>query len=109
MIGTDSFTDGTNTYKLNVNGLIRGKEINCYPSWADFVFEPNYRLMPLQEVKAFTQEHRHLPDIPSEKEVKEKGIALGEMNAKLLQKIEELYLYIFEIEERIRILEQNKR
>lgn len=109
MVDTDSNTDGADTYKLSVNGKIRAKEVKCYTTWADFVFEPNYKLMPLQQVKDFTQEHKHLPDIPSEKEVTQKGIHLGEMNAKLLQKIEELYLYIFQLEDRIKQLEKTSK
>jgi hypothetical protein len=109
LIGTDSYTDGTYNYMLNVNGYIRAKEINCYPSWADFVFEPDYKLMPLKELQTYTQKHKHLPDIPSEKEVTRNGIHLAEMNAKLLQKIEEAYLYIFQLEKRIEQLEKTTK
>lgn len=107
MIGTDSYTDGTNTYMLNVNGYMRAKEIKCYPTWADFVFDPEYKLMPLHEVKKYTQEYRHLPNVPSEKEVAQSGINVAQMNAVLLQKIEEAYLYIFELEQRIKFLEKS--
>jgi len=106
MIGTDFHTDGTNTYQLSVDGKIRAKEVKCYTTWADFVFEPNYKLMPLKEVQSYTQKHKHLPDVPSEKEVAQNGINLAEMNAKLLQKIEEAYLYIFQLEQRIEQLEK---
>lgn len=108
MIGTDAHTDGSEIYTLNVNGKVRAKEVKCYTTWADFVFEPGYKLMPLQEVKTYTQQHKHLPDIPSEKEVFQNGVNLAEMNSKLLQKIEELYLYVFELESRIRTLENQK-
>ncbi|PXY01808.1 hypothetical protein DF185_03940, partial [Marinifilum breve] len=60
----------------------------------------------LKEVESFIEENKHLPDIPSEKEVLENGIAVGEMNAKLLQKIEELTLYVIEQNKKIEALFQ---
>jgi trimeric autotransporter adhesin len=64
------------------------------PSWSDFVFKDDYKLRPLAEVEAFIKENKHLPDIPTEKEVAEKGVAVGDMSSKLLMKIEELTLYM---------------
>jgi hypothetical protein len=94
-IGTTNF--GTSReYKLAVAGSIRAYEVIVETGWADFVFEDNYKLMPLEEVEKFVKKNKHLPDIPSEKEVKAKGLGLGEMQAKLLQKIEELTLYVIE-------------
>ena len=69
------------------------------------MFKPSYRLRPLTEVNAFIQANGHLPDIPTEVEVKEKGVSLGEMQAKLLAKVEELTLHIIRQEERIVELE----
>ncbi|SHF94840.1 coiled-coil domain-containing protein [Dysgonomonas macrotermitis] len=83
--------------KLDVVGTIRATEVKVETGWADFVFASDYKLRPLEEVKAHIEEHKHLPDIPSEKEVKENGVSLGEMQAKLLQKIEELTLYVIEL------------
>lgn len=83
-------------FKLSVNGSIRAKEIKVNTGWSDFVFEDHYRLPTLQEVEAHIQEKGHLKDIPSAEEVAEKGINLGEMDARLLQKIEELTLYMIE-------------
>lgn len=85
------------SYKLSVNGKIRAKEIKVESSWADFVFEPDYKLRSLSEVEMFIKLNKHLPEIPSAKEVENNGIAVGEMNAKLLQKIEELTLYLIEM------------
>ena len=65
--------------------------------WPDFVFDKNYQLPTLQEVEEHINKYKHLPDIPSETEVKENGVSLGEMQAKLLQKIEELTLYTIEL------------
>lgn len=67
-----------------------------WDNWPDYVFEDNYSLQPLQQVKAFIAEHQHLPDMPSEKVVKEHGINDKEMTEKLLKKIEELSLYIIQ-------------
>lgn len=84
-------------FKLSVNGNIRAKEIKVETDWADFVFEPDYKLRSLSEVEMFIKLNKHLPEIPSAKEVENNGIAVGEMNAKLLQKIEELTLYLIEM------------
>jgi hypothetical protein len=71
------------------------------------VFQPGYRLQPLGEVRAFIRKHNHLPDIPSEAEVKEKGVSLGEMQAKLLAKVEELTLHLIQQDEKNRELRKN--
>jgi len=80
--------------KLDVNGTIRSKEVRVEPSpWPDFVFEEDYKFPTLPEVEAFIKKNKHLPGIPSANEVAQEGVALGEMSADLLQKIEELTLY----------------
>jgi len=91
-------TTNTFGYKLAVNGTIGAKEVVVETTnpWSDFVFEPNYSLMPLNELNTYIQENKHLPEIPTTAEVEENGISVGEMNAKLLQKIEELTLYMIE-------------
>jgi|SRR5690606_22259654 len=91
--------------KLSVNGNIHTKEVRVdLTGWSDFVFEENYELPTLQEVEKHIKEKGHLQDIPSAKEVEEKGILLGDMNAKLLQKIEELTLYTIEQQKQINLL-----
>lgn len=83
--------------KLAVNGTIHAKEVKLdMNSRPDFLFKPVYKLKDLKETEQFIKENRHLPEIPSAKEVAKDGINLGEMNAKLLQKIEELTLYMIE-------------
>ncbi len=100
-------TTNTNGYKLAVNGTIGAREIVVNTDvWADFVFAKDYKLMPLSEVESFITENNHLPDVPSEQEVKENGINVAEMNAKLLQKVEELTLYVIEQNKRIEELER---
>src|SRR5690606_1763998 len=83
--------------KLSVNGNIHTKEVRVdLTGWSDFVFDNDYKLPTLQEVEQHIKEKGHLQNIPSAEEVEENGILLGDMNAKLLQKIEELTLYAIE-------------
>ena len=80
---------------LDVNGIIRANEVRvCAFGTCDFVFEKQYRLMPLIELEKFINQNKHLPEIASAKEMEQiKDINLGEIESKLLQKIEELTLY----------------
>lgn len=94
-----------NSYKLIVNGSIRAKEIRVNTGWSDFVFEKEYILMPLKDVEQFILLHKHLPDIPDAQTVEANGIELGNMNKLLLQKIEELTLYMIQLEKKINELE----
>jgi len=87
----------TPTEKLSVNGNIRAKEVKVETiNWPDYVFQPNYELLKLSDVKAYIDKHHHLPDLPSAAQVEKEGINLGEINAKLLKKIEELTLHLIE-------------
>lgn len=93
--------------QLDINGTIRTKEVKIEATgWSDFVFDENYRLPSLSEVENHIKENKHLPDIPSEKEVLKDGVNVVEMQAKLLQKIEELTLYVIEQDKKIE--NQNK-
>ncbi|WP_214228805.1 hypothetical protein [Pedobacter sp. B4-66] len=85
--------------KLSVNGKIRAHEIKVETSgWPDYVFAKDYQLPSLQETEQHIKDKGHLPGIPSAEEVKANGVDLGEMNAKLLKKIEELTLHLIESE-----------
>lgn len=92
-------------YKLAVNGTIRAKEIKVDSDWADFVFKKDYKLPTLKEVETHINENGTLPGMPSESEVKTNGVNLAETNALLLQKIEELTLYIIQQEKRMESME----
>lgn len=94
-IGTTNWYDGEE-YALSVNGNVRADRVKVYTTWADFVFEDEYELPTLPEVEKYIKENGHLENIPSAAEVEEKGIELGEMNKLLLQKVEELTLYMIE-------------
>jgi hypothetical protein len=93
--------------KLSVNGSIESTEIQVRTSIADYVFYPEYKLMPLEELEKYIQENNHLPNVQSQTDVdKNDGfVKLGELNVSLLEKIEELTLYIFQLNERIKKLE----
>lgn len=90
-------TEETGNHKLAVEGSIGAREVKVQlTGWSDFVFEEEYSLPSLEEVEKHIAENGHLPEIPTESEVIANGIDLGGMNAKLLQKIEELTLYLIE-------------
>jgi hypothetical protein len=103
---------------LSVKGKVVASEVKVTDlgTIPDYVFDPSYQLMDLKEVEDFTKENRHLPGIPSEAEFKKEGMDLATMNAKLLQKVEELTLYLIEKDKEIKEmkieikhLKQNKR
>jgi hypothetical protein len=93
------------TQKLAVNGTIRSKEVIVENTgWPDYVFDNAYKLKPLDEVEKFIALNKHLPNIPSAKEVEEKGLSLGDMQKKMMEKIEELTLYIIELKKELEML-----
>ena len=93
--------------QLENSGLLRARRVKIdLDNWADFVFMENYQLMPLEELRTYVQTNKHLPNVPSEKELQEEGLDLGEMNKILMQKIEELTLYILEQGEKSEELEK---
>lgn len=98
-IGTTHVPAGT---KLAVEGIIAAREVKVtQATWPDYVFEDSYNLEPLSEVKKHIKEKKHLPGIPSRAEVLKQGISIGEMQHKLLQKIEEMTLHMITQEEMI--------
>lgn len=108
VIGPQTLTTGSHTnFRLSVDGKVLAKEIYVTASnWADYVFDKNYELKPLAEVEAFINENRHLPNIPSAKDISEQGNNMGDTDRLLLEKIEELTLYIIAQEKRIKELEE---
>jgi len=84
--------------KLAVNGTITAQEVVVtLDGWADYVFEDDYQSMPLDELEQSIKKNKHLPGIPSAEEVAANGVNVGEMQVKLLQKVEELTLYVIEL------------
>jgi len=98
----------TAAYKLEVKGTIHANEVivDFKGTIADFVFKPTYKLMPLNQVEQFVKTNNHLPEIPSAAEIKKNGLSMGEMQNKLLQKVEELTLYVIEQQKEINLLKQ---
>ena len=98
-VGLASTTAIPANYKLAVGGDVIAERVvvKLQTAWPDFVFKKNYGLRPLSEVEAFINQNNHLPEVPSAAEVADKGIDVGAMNAKLLQKVEELTLYLIEM------------
>ncbi len=95
-------------YRLSVNGKIRslGAKVYLETQWSDFVFKPNYQLRSLKQLDQYIQANGHLPEMPSSAEVKKEGIELGKMDAKLLQKIEELTLYLIKMKKENEMLKK---
>jgi hypothetical protein len=95
------------SYNLFVKGGIASDEVRVAlnASWADYVFAKDYNLKPLSEVEAFITANKHLPNVPSAAQVKEEGLALGDMSRIQQEKIEELTLYIIAQNKRIEALE----
>lgn len=122
VIGEKTFTPETTDLDedmlLSVDGAVVAKEVLVEitaSKWADFVFNDDYKLPSLSELASYIKKNNKLPDIPSKNEIEKSGINLGKMQAKLLQKIEEMTLYLIQLKkentnlnERIKILE-NKR
>jgi hypothetical protein len=101
-------TANVGAYKLAVNGNIRSKEVVVETGWADFVFDKKYTLQPLPEVEKYINEHKHLPGIPSAQEIQTNGLKVGELQTKMMQKIEELTLYVIELKKEIELLKNKK-
>jgi hypothetical protein len=98
------------THKLEVNGTIRSKEIIVDNlNWPDYVFDKKYKLSSIHELEKYIEQNKHLPDIPSAKEVEEKGLHLGDTQKKMMEKIEELTLYIIEANKKIEQLQKITR
>ena len=76
------------------------------PHWRDFVFENDYKLKTLPEVEEFIKENKHLPEIPSAKEIEKNGLMLAEMNMALLKKMEEMTLYMIEQNKELKTLKE---
>ena len=111
-VGINTKTFPTNVGNVNVSkyslfakGGILTEEVRVSLSsdWADFVFLEDYKLESLEKVEKYISENKHLKDVPSAEEVKQKGIELGEMNKILLMKIEELTLYVIEINKKLEL------
>jgi hypothetical protein len=115
-IGVDPNASNLTDYKFVVDGKIRCRKLRVdLDTWADMVFEPSYELMPLNELSKYISVNKHLPAVPKESDLKEKGIDISEMQKIQMQKIEELVLYVIELnkenealKKRIELIEKSK-
>ena len=105
-IGTGDFSGSA---LLRVEGEISSRKVSVHPTgpWPDFVFAEGYLLPSLEETEEFIQQNQHLPNVPSAAEVQAEGFDLGAMDATLLQKVEELTLYLIEMNKQMK--RQNER
>lgn len=107
-IGCEDFEGASGNHKLFVTGGITTEdiEVKLHGDWYDNVFLKDYSLKSLEELEKYVIINKHLPDIPSESEVRANGINLGEMNALLLKKVEELTLYLIDQQKQINALKE---
>ncbi len=113
-VGSNTQTTGPHTDAMltigGTTGKLVAKQIYVTASnWADFVFANDYNLRKLSDVEEYYKTNKHLPEIPSAKEVEENGVSVGEMNKLLLQKIEELTIYVVEQQKQIDELKARKK
>ena len=115
--GINSFPDG---FQLFVKGGILTERVRVAVAnsdrWADYVFKKGYQLMPLHEVEKFINHHQHLPNVPSAEEMAKNGLDVMETSAKLMEKLEELTLYMIdankkieELQEKVKTLEKGQK
>ncbi|MFN5432736.1 MAG: hypothetical protein ACK498_18500, partial [Cyclobacteriaceae bacterium] len=98
--------------KLHVKGTVYSTEVKvdlAAGTGPDYVFEPTYDLKPLAEIETYIKENKHLPEVPSAKEMEANGVQLGEMNMLLLKKVEELTLYVIELKKEVAELKENQK
>jgi hypothetical protein len=98
-------------YILVVDGMAIMEEVEVQLSnnWPDYVFEEGYQLRPIEELEQLVKTQKHLPGVPPASEVEAEGLALGEMQSKLLEKIEELTLYVIDLNKQVTSLKTEKR
>jgi hypothetical protein len=107
-IGITSGTSIPLGYMLAVDGKIISEELKVQLSggWPDYVFDKGYKLPSLSELRQFITENRHLPNIPSAAQVEQQGIEVGDMQKRMMEKIEELTLYILDLQMQIDVLKK---
>jgi len=108
--GKVGINTSTPSEALTVNGVVLSQKVKVTQSgWADYVFKPDYELRPLVKVEEFIRQNGHLPETPTEKEVKDNGADIGDTQVLLLKKVEELTLYIIEQQKQIELMQKEIR
>ncbi|MDR0793597.1 MAG: hypothetical protein LBE82_09845 [Chitinophagaceae bacterium] len=107
LVGTPTSNNPVNSnYMLDVKGFVRANQVTVNTTGADFVFSPLYKLRPLKEVEDYINTYHHLPEIAPASEMEKDGLNIGENQTKLLQKVEELTLYMIELEKQNKLLQK---
>jgi len=99
----------TGSFTLAVEGSIGARRIKITENpfdWYDHVFAEDYNLMSIEDLSIYIKEYQHLPEIPTQEDVNNDGLDLGEINAKLLLKVEELTLYIIQLNEQMKAMQE---
>lgn len=95
---------GEFTFRVNGAGRVEATEVEVRSSWCDYVFEEDYELMPLSELEAYLDANKHLPNIPAAEVVENEGLPLGNMQMRMMEKIEELTLYTIQQQKELELL-----
>lgn len=117
VVNTNQMEIGTNSalpagYKLGVGGKVICEELKVKLQssvWPDYVFAQDYKLASLTEVEKFIQQNKHLPNIPAASEIEKNGLEVGDMQKRMMEKIEELTLYIIDLQKQIDVLKINSK
>ena len=110
LIGSNSARIATG-YELSVDGDVIAESFVTQnsTSWPDYVFEDNYPLLPISDLEKAIKKNKHLPNVPSATDIEKNGINLGPMTSALLEKVEELTLYIIQLEKRLKAMEEKNK
>jgi len=95
-------------YKLDVCGTMRAKEVRVATGWCDYVFADDYKLPALSEVETFIKANKHLPDVTPGSVIEGEGLEVGKTSAQMIKKIEELTLYVIDLQKQVNKLKKNK-
>ncbi|MBK8846002.1 MAG: hypothetical protein IPO27_05265 [Bacteroidetes bacterium] len=95
-------------YKLDVCGTMRAKEVRVATGWCDYVFADDYKLPSLKSVEEFIKENKHLPDVTPGAIIESEGLEIGKTSAQMIKKIEELTLYVIDLQKQVNQLKSQK-
>ena len=111
LTGSGQLGLGTSTpaYKLDVCGTIRAKEVRVATGWCDYVFADDYKLPALSEVEAFIKTNKHLPEVTPGAVIESEGLEIGKTSAQMIKKIEELTLYVIDLQKQVNELKKNDK
>lgn len=105
-IGGDSYIPGGYSLAVHGNAIVNELVVRLAGDWPDYVFKSNYKIKTLDEINDYIIQHHHLPGIPTSNEIEKSGIALGDLVTKQMQKIEELTLYLIELNKDVQVLKK---